>query len=383
MKALIIGGGIGGLAAAIALRRAGLAVRALEQAAALREAGAGLTLWSNAMRALDRLGLTAPLLAAGTVLERGEIRAASGRLLAATPLGDLGRRMGAPIVGIHRADLLTILAAAVDPADVRLNARFERFEQDGGGITAHFADGPPERGDLLIGADGIHSRARQLLVGDPQRYAGYVGWRGATPFSHADLSPGLSVWSYGRGGQFGLIPIGGGRVFWFGTANVPEGAIDRLGPARDELWSRFRNWHRPIPDLLQAIDPDAVLRTPIYDRAPVRRWGTGRATLLGDAAHATTPTLGHGACLAIESAAVLARCLGRKSSVESALRRYERERQERTGWIIRQSWDMGRVIQWENPAACWLRDLAIRWTPRRVHERTIVRIVNPACVAEV
>jgi 2-polyprenyl-6-methoxyphenol hydroxylase-like FAD-dependent oxidoreductase len=301
-------------------------------------------------------------------------------MLADIPLGALGRRLGAPIVGIHRADLLAVLARCVAPADVYLSARFVSFEQDAHGVTAHFADGRRERGDLLIGADGIHSCVRALVLGDPQRYCGYVGWRGAARLDVPGFPPGLSIWSYGRGAQFGLIPIGGGRVFWFGTASMPEAEIAQLGPHRQELSARFHDWHVPIPDLLGVLDEAAVVRTPIYDRPPVSRWGTGRVTLLGDAAHATTPTLGQGACLAIESALVLAGYLGRGGTVDTALRCYERDRQRRTARIIRQSWNMGRQIQWRHPLACWLRDRVIRLMPLALHVRTLEQIIGPGCV---
>jgi 2-polyprenyl-6-methoxyphenol hydroxylase-like FAD-dependent oxidoreductase len=382
MRALVIGGGIGGLAAAVALRCVGLDVTLFEQAPAMRESGAGLTLWTNATRALRALGLDEPLRPLSTPLERGEVRAASGRLLAAIPLGDLGRRLGGPTVGVHRADLLALLAAAVPPAGVRLEHRLERFAQDEAGVTAHFAGGRAERGDLLVGADGIHSRVRAQLLGDPLRYAGYVGWRGVARVGRPEFPAGLSVWSYGRGSQFGLIPIGGGRVFWFGTSSMAEDEANRLGSHRDELRARFRGWHDPIPEVIEAMDEGALVRTPIYDRPPAGRWGAGRVTLLGDSAHATTPTLGQGACLAIESALVLARRLRDTSSVAAALRLYEHERQGRTARIIRQSWGMGKRIQWRHPLACRFRDLVIRAVPTALHVRTLERIIRPGCVDE-
>jgi 2-polyprenyl-6-methoxyphenol hydroxylase-like FAD-dependent oxidoreductase len=288
--------------------------------------------------------------------------------------------MGAPIVGIHRADLLAALARHVPPADIRLEARFVDFVQDDHGVTAHFADGRQERGELLIGADGIHSRVRELVVADSRRYCGYVGWRGVADLSVPDLPTGLSIWTYGRGSQFGIIPIGGRRVFWFGTATMPEERIPHLGPHRQELAQRFHDWHDPIPAIAEAADVDTLIRTPIYDRPPVERWGTAPITLLGDAAHATTPTLGQGACLAIESALVLAGCLCRSPAVEPALRRYERDRQARTARIIRQSWHLGRRIQWRNPLACWFRDQVVRWMPLRWHLRALEQIVAPGCV---
>jgi len=378
MRALIAGGGIGGLTAAIALRRAGFEVAVFEQAPALRERGAGLTLWSNAMRLLAALGLSEPLLAAGTPLERGEIRAVSGRLLAGFPLAELAERMGAPILGIHRGDLLAILAGLLDAACVHVESRLTGFHEEGGQVTACFADGRNERGDLLIGADGIHSRVREGLTGQPRRYCGYVGWQGIASVTDADLRPGLSTWSYGLGSQVGLIPVGGGLVFWFATITLPEDTA----PSPSDLATlrrRFRGWHPPIPEILERADDEAVLRIPIYDLPPGKPWGRGRVTLLGDAAHATSPTLGQGACLAIESAVALAGAVRRAGSIEEALRGYERERQERTARIIDQAWHIGSAIQWRNPVACALRDLAVRLTPGPLHLRALVGIMEPGC----
>jgi 2-polyprenyl-6-methoxyphenol hydroxylase-like FAD-dependent oxidoreductase len=199
------------------------------------------------------------------------------------------------------------------------------------------------------------------------------GWR------RSDFSPGLSLWSYGRGAQFGLIPVGGGRVFWFGTTTVPEDRIASLGLHREELRARFGDWHPPIPETLEAVDEKALVRVPIYDRPPARRWGVGRLTLLGDAAHATSPTLGQGACLAIESAAALAHALQRTPSIETALRHYERARQRRTAKIIDQAWRIGRAIHWQSSLACTLRDLAVRCTPSALHEHWLSRIVATGC----
>jgi 2-polyprenyl-6-methoxyphenol hydroxylase-like FAD-dependent oxidoreductase len=381
MRALIIGGGIGGLAAAVALRQVGCEVAVFEQAQALREAGTGLTLWPNATRVLCALGLGDGVRAVATPLRRGQIRDRSGRILADIPLDEVGRRAGGEVLGIHRADLLALLAREVDRADLRLGARLTDFRADTDGVTALFADGRSDRGDLLVGADGIHSRVRDMVLADPRRYCGYVGWRGAVPFDSPHLARDLSIWTFGRGAQFGLIPIGGGRVFWFGTGSMPEGSIPRLGLHRDELMARFGDWHPPIPDLVASLAEENVLRTPIYDRPPVRRWASGRVTLLGDAAHATTPTLGQGACLAIESAYVLADCLGTAATVEAGLRRYEAERRRRTARVIRRSWRAGGIIQSRNPALCRARDRILGLVPTSWHLRNLQSIIAPGCVA--
>jgi 2-polyprenyl-6-methoxyphenol hydroxylase-like FAD-dependent oxidoreductase len=376
LRALIIGGGIGGLAAAIALRRIGWDAAVFEQAPELRESGAGLTVWSNASRALRILGRLDALESVSARLDRGEVVTCTDSPLAAISLSDIARRLDGPIAGVHRADLLRVLGDGIDRKTIWLSARFQRCEQDASGVTAIFADGRTERGDVLVGADGIQSQVRAQLIGDPLRYAGYVGWLGAATFGHPRLRPGVSVWTFGRGGQFGFVPIGASRYFWFATSAVVLAELEALGSHRDELLSRFGDWHEPIPEFIAALDETKIIRTPIYDRPPVRRWGTGRVTLLGDAAHATTPTLGHGACLAIESAVVLAQHLRTSATLDRALRAYEHERQQRTGWIIRRSREIGDAIHWRNKLLCALRDRLVRSTPATIHRWIVTRAVD-------
>ena len=377
-RALIIGGGIGGLAAAIALRRAGVDAVVFEQAERPRTSGAGLTLWTNATRALAALGFAENLRSIGTPLERGELRGASGQLLSAVPLGELGRRLGGAILGVARTEFLDMLHSTV--GGVRFGARLRGFEEDDSGVTARFDDGGSERGDFLVGADGIRSRTRELLLGDPPRYSGYVGWQGVAAFAHRDLPAGVSVWCFGGGAQFGLIPVDGERVYFFGTANVPEDGIQRLESPRRELSSRFRGWASPVRDLVESVDDDSIVRTPIYDRPPATAWGRGRVTLLGDAAHAVTPTFGQGACLAIESALALALWIRRTTAVDEALRGYERERRRRTAPIIRRAWRLGRCVQWQGTVGATLRNAALRLLPGSFHLRSLERIIRPGCL---
>lgn len=379
MRVVVIGGGIGGLTAALALKRVGCDVAVFEQSPALREAGAGITLWPNATRVLHELGLADAVRAVSAPVTRGQIWSQSGRVLADIPLDRVARRTGGEVLGIHRADLLAVLARAVDSADTHLGARLIDLKVNNDGVTAQFADGRTARGDVLVGADGIHSRVRAVTLGDAQRYCGYVGWRGAARFDSPLLPPGLSIWTYGNGAQFGLIPIGGGRLFWFGTGTMPEAAVPLLGSPREELLKRFHDWHAPIPEFIASLNDAEVVRTPIYDRPPAPKWGNGRVTLLGDAAHATTPTLGQGACLAIESAYVLAEAMRR--GTPDALNVYEGRRRLRTARVIRLSWRVGCSIQWRHPLLCWLRDRAIGFTPTFLHMRGLESIITAGCVA--
>jgi 2-polyprenyl-6-methoxyphenol hydroxylase-like FAD-dependent oxidoreductase len=169
-------------------------------------------------------------------------------------------------------------------------------------------------------------------------------------------------------------------VFWFATTTLPESEIERLGPPKEELLRRFSEWSRPIPEFLDSLNPDSVLVTPIYDRHPAATWGRGRVTMLGDAAHATSPTLGQGACLAIESAFALAKHIEAAGHAIPALRSYETERQTRTERIIRLSRQIGAAIQWKQPLACWLRDQLIWATPSRLHLTVLRSIISTGLI---
>jgi len=375
-KLLIIGGGIGGLATAIAARQAGVEPVVYERAAEIQEVGAGITLWSNAVRALRRLGVESALLPLSTTLDRSEIRSWRGRLLARTSLGALSQRLGAPTLGVHRADLQAALANAA-AAPIHLSATCVGFEQDAAGVNVKLFSGLEATGDLLVGADGLRSKVREQLLGlQPPRYSGTVAWRGIALFEHPSYPPGLTSLSIGRGAQVGMLPIGKGRTYWFATAKLPEGQIDAPAGRKRDLLELFRGWHEPIPALIDATAEHAILRGDIHDRAPTRRWGEGRVTLLGDAAHPTTPNLGQGAGMALEDAVVLGRCLRENADPVQALRTYEQLRRDRTAMIVKDSLRMGRMLERGHPVASWLRDWLLRLLPERVTQRNLLKYID-------
>jgi 2-polyprenyl-6-methoxyphenol hydroxylase-like FAD-dependent oxidoreductase len=360
-KAIVIGGGIGGLAAAVALPKVGMAVTVFERAPAIREVGAGLSLWSNAVTALRRLGLESRIVELGSPVERMQTVTASGQVLSEITIEELSRKAGAPSLCVHRADLLRTLAEALELSVIRTNARCVGFEQHSDVVTARFADGQSESGDLLLGADGIQSAIRAQLFGPSEpRYAGYTCWRGIAHFEHPDLPSGLSLFALGRGTQMGLSHCGPARIYWFVTQNAPAGTADPPGGHKHAVLTAFTGWHPMFRAVIEATDESAILKNDIIDRPPIRIWGVGRLTLLGDAAHPSTPNLGQGACQALEDAVVLADCLRQADGVISGLRSYEERRRRRTAWVTTQSWFLGKVFQWQNPIAIWLRNRSFR-----------------------
>jgi 2-polyprenyl-6-methoxyphenol hydroxylase-like FAD-dependent oxidoreductase len=372
--AIIIGGGIGGLASAIALRQIGWAVSVYEQATELREVGAGLALWANAVRALDRLGAAAAVRALEPPTPSGGIYTWRGRPLITDSSAALAQRLGEISVVVHRADLLAILRQRLGQEYVTLGRRCVAVEQDANGVTARFADGASARGDMLIGCDGIRSVVRAQIVGDgAPSYAGYTAYRAVTRFDPARVRAG-EYW--GRGVRFGIAPLSGGRVYWFATRNAPPGTHEPPAAMQARLLALFRGWCAPIPALIEATDPSALLQNDIADRPPLARWSVGRVTLLGDAAHPMTPNLGQGACQALEDAVVLADCLEGAADLGAALRVYEQRRIVRTSQIVRRSRLVGQVGQWQNPLACALRNMLTQYLLARGQDRQLDQVIG-------
>jgi 2-polyprenyl-6-methoxyphenol hydroxylase-like FAD-dependent oxidoreductase len=356
-RAVVIGAGIGGLTTAIALKQTGWDVAVYERSPELREVGAGITLWTNAVKVLRKLGASETIEAVAAPLRHSELRSWRGKLLVAGDIGALSAKLGAPTIGVHRADLQAKLADALGREYIHLGMTCVAYSQDEKGATALFAEGGEERGQILVGADGIKSLVRQQLLGPEEpRYAGYTAWRGVGLIDRPEVPLGLTILAMGRGSQVGMLPIGGGRTYWFATANVPAGGVAGSGGHKAELLSRFGDWWPAIPAAMEATPEEAIIRNDIIDRPPVPKWTDGRVTLLGDAAHPTTPNMGQGACQAIESAYVLAKCLKEAETAQAGLLAYEQARFDRTAKITNESWKLGKMFAYENRLKCWFRD---------------------------
>ncbi len=366
---LIVGAGIGGLTLARGLLRKGFDVRVIERVPEFRPLGAGLMVQINGMLALRYLDLDRGVRDHGVVLERGSVQRHDGTVISEMPFSQVAREYGVPTVAIHRRRLHQVLLDAVGAEYVRLGANGRAFAQDSTSVTLEIEGGEPENGAALVGADGLRSAVRRQLLGNSDlRYSGYTSWRGICPRKSVPIGNEVTeVW--GRGCRFGFVPVGPEEIYWFAVDNVPPGQSDKPDELKPRLHDLFSHFRGPVKPILEATPVDDILRTDIYDRRPVRIWGRGRVTLLGDAAHPMTPDLGQGACQAIEDAVVLADRLLKTSSIESGFREYEQVRVDRTSRIVKHSRLFGRVAQWKNPLACWLRDALARSTPDRVSLR--------------
>jgi 2-polyprenyl-6-methoxyphenol hydroxylase-like FAD-dependent oxidoreductase len=344
-RAVVIGAGIGGLTAGVALQRRGWDVTVVERAPGLDVVGAGLAVAPNALRVLDQLGIGDQIRSQAGLQGAAGIRRPDGRWISRTDSSRARARFGDDVIVMHRATLAAAIAGALAPGTLRLGLAASDVDPATGEVIT--AEGPLAA-DLVVAADGINSRVRAKLLPDfpGPIYTGVTSWRIVVPHPGGKLVIGET---WGAGKVFGIAELGDGRVYCYATAPAPAG-LDDDGP--DELARHFAGWHDPIPQLISAAT--SVTRTDIRclpEPLPAFHFAfdSRNVVLLGDAAHAMTPNLGQGACQAIEDAAVLA-------AFTSDLPRYSAERLPRTTRIAKASRRIARLAGLNNPAAEWARN---------------------------
>ncbi|MBV9829298.1 MAG: FAD-dependent monooxygenase [Alphaproteobacteria bacterium] len=370
-RIVIIGAGIAGLSTAVALRRRGIEVAVYEQADAVSEIGAGVQMTPNAMRALRALGVEDAAMAVAFEPESQVLRNwKSGRVIYRAPMRSVFReRFGAPGCSFHRADLLSVLAAPLPSDIIHLGARCVGVETRGRGATARFADGCAAEGDIVVGADGIHSTLRRQMFGaDMPRFTGCMCWRGLVP---ADRIPtGLierasSNWLGPHGHVVHYYVRRGEMVNFVAIHDTEEWTEESWirEADRDELMATYARWH---PDLLRLFEcSDRYFKWGLFDRDPLPRWTDGRVTLLGDSAHAMLPFLAQGAAMGIEDGCVLAEVIARSpDDLDGALRAYEALRVPRTRRAVLGSRERAKLNHLPSRWARFKRDL--EYTVRRL-----------------
>ena len=372
MRVIIIGAGIGGVCTAIALRQAGIEATLYEKSDSLRVTGAGISLWPNATRTLKQFGLLDELLAQGEQILQTQIQSAQGQSLTGLDL----TRFDAPSFCIKRSRLQTTLVNHLSDTSIHLGHELTGVTQDETGVTVQFSNGNEAKADLLVAADGIYSTTRSLLWNAPEpKYQGYMAWRGILKQSLSGWPQGEALQCWGRGKRFGLLAMNSNEMYWFAAINSRSSKVE-CDDKKKFLSQTFQGWTSKVRDAIALTQEEDIVVRPIETAPRLRKWHQHRVLLLGDSAHAMTPNLGQGACMAIEDAAILAKCLVIENSPEDALAAYEKKRKWRVNQVILRSYLLGQVGQLESLTLTQLRSQGLRLAPKALLQISFKTLFN-------
>ncbi|ORB26243.1 FAD-dependent oxidoreductase [Mycolicibacterium parafortuitum] len=358
----VIGAGIAGLSAAVALRRAGHEVSVIEQRAEVGS-GSGISLWPNALAALDAIGLGDAVRQAGGRVTAGAIRWRDGTWVRRPSAQRIVDALGEPLVVVRRSTLTDILRDALPVSAVHAGVAVTAVAATESSARITLADGRVREADAVVGADGVNSVVARTLNGPLRtRYVGYTAWRGVAA---CPLDPDLGGETLAPGTQVGHVPLGTSHTYWFATERTPEGSTSP-GGEHAYLTAKLAGWAEPIPRLVAATDPADLLRNDLYDRGQATHWSRGRAVLIGDAAHPMRPHLGQGGCQALEDAAILARFVDLTPDLATAFHRFGAYRKGRVRRLVREAELIGRVLNFRPAALGGLASRATALIPERV-----------------
>jgi len=365
MKGIIIGGGIGGLTTAIALAQRGISATVFEAAPEIRAVGAGIIMATNAMQVLQRLGLADKVKEKGYRLTGGQIADQNWRPIQTIFADYAIQKFGVGSYAIHRAALQQILFQELPVGTVHLNHKLESVKRSGDKVRVTFANGFEDEADFVIGADGIKSAVRQSRFEEAEyRYSGQTCWRATvnTSIPQKLEKSAFELWGSQPGLRWGMVPVTSNQIYFYATVCAPAGERDDINTLVPSLVQQFGEFGETVTNLLAKTDPRNIIRTDIYDFAPIKKWYQGPIALLGDAAHATTPNLGQGGCQAVEDAYVIAKTLSEHVDPEKAFEAYQAIRYAKAKYVVDTSWMFGKLTNLSSP---WihLRNAAIRLTP--------------------
>ncbi len=351
----MVGAGISGLATAAALQRLGYHATVIEERRDT-SSGAAISIWPNALAALDTIGLGDVIRTAGARVGAGALRWRDGRWLRRPSAERILMALGEPLVVIGRSELTAALAGALAEGTIEYGLTVTQLTRRPGGLRLTLSAGPAREVDAVIGADGVRSVVARHLNGALRHtYAGYTAWRGVAQYA---LDPALAGETMGAGTEFGHVPLGPNRTYWFATERAPEGHTAPEGEL-GYLKRKFAGWAEPILGLLKATEPTGVLRNDLYDRDQARVWSSGPTVLVGDAAHPMRPHLGQGGCQGLEDAAILAVFVNQAENLETAFARFAGFRRRRVRALVRESAMIGRIV---NLRPAWLSGAASQLT---------------------
>lgn len=365
---VIMGAGIAGLSAAIALRNIGIEALVVEGSKEIRPVGAGLSLAANAMEALRHLKISEEVIKNGRELASFTLFDKKGNAIKSVSTQPTKSKTNVKNFTIHRAKLHAVLLSKISPENILTGKRSVNMSKTPEGIEITMEDGSTLLTHYLIVAEGIHSPLRKAITSEAMvRYAGYTCWRGIADNTALNISETSET--LGKEGRFGIVPLANNQIYWFACKNSDRENAFFKNFTVENLVSNFKDYHQPIVKILNATPPGSLIWGDICDINPLQKFAYGNIVLIGDAAHATTPNMGQGACMAIEDAVILANCLEKNSCVTEAFKSFEKRRLGRTHKIVNDSWRLGKIAQLENNFLASLRNIAFRLMPQRLYER--------------
>lgn len=374
MKTIIIGGGIAGLTTAIALEQQGIETHVYEAQPELSVAGAGIWMATNAMQVFERLGLAEDIKRRGMPLDKIEIADYRLKTIQATSQLLFVEEYGFSVTSILRSRLRDTLVEHYGK-QVYTGKQLDRVLDNGKSVKAFFTDGSQVSGDILIGADGIHSAVRQQLVPNSQiRYSGQTCWRGIAEISLETPYERACVETWGKKYRFGLSVISEKEVYWFAVAKAPRGGRDDQSSIKEKLQGMYADFSEPIPSILSATPSARIIRNDITDLQPIGDWYKGRICLIGDAAHATTPNMGQGGGQAVEDAWFLSRILKKEADFRLAFPQFQQKRQKKVAQVVKTSWQIGKVAHLSFGQG--LRNFLLRNTPKALAEKRMLDLYS-------
>ena len=368
MKIAIIGAGIGGLTTAIALKQKGFEVEIFEASEDFGKAGSGINLAINAMQVFKRLGLYEEIAALGNYTN--SLRITDEKLITLTNVSllNIEKIHQVKAFAIHRATLHTILINRLKDVKIHLGKRLKSLTQTENEVNFEFEDGTAYSSNLLIGGDGIHSVVRKAIFDNTTlRVAKQVCWRGIVKIETLKMYQTQLTELWGKGKRFGFVHINEDEVYWYALANYKTDYKTEFSTSNlEELFSDFS----PIvKNIISKTDIKSVIFNEMMDLKPISSWHNQNVCLIGDAAHATTPNLGQGACQAIESAYVLATWIASEENTELAFLTYEKIRKRNAEKIVKTSWTVGKMAHLENKYLVFLRNKMMRLIPEKITEK--------------
>lgn len=373
MKCAIIGGGIGGLTTAIALRQRGIEAKVYEAAPEIKPVGAGIVMATNAMLVFQRLGIAEKVQQAGYIIREGLVCDQHWKPIQKMDVDYASQRYGVGSYAFHRAALHEVLFNELPSDTVQLNHKLISLQQSADKVRLKFENQNELEVDFVIGADGIKSIVRESIFGNGSyRYSGQTCWRSIVEMNAPSKfkNSTYELWGSKAGLRFGLVAVGENKIYFFATLKSEAGGIDRVDSLKQDLVSKFGEFGSDVISVLEKTDPQKIVRTDIYDLAPISNWYHGKIALVGDAAHATTPNLGQGGCQAVEDAYVIAQELSKNKDLSAAFKAYQNTRFAKANYVVKTSWRLGQVTN-APKAFIGLRNFALRLTPVSLSRKTV------------